>query len=207
MNVKFVMPVVIEELTDKCLSGYDLDWKQLILVDNSLDQFAKKYIERGAVVHSNPTNIGVSASWNIGTQSDADFLFIISQSMRFNKGFSEMISKLDQANEYGLLTTEGFHCIGFTRKTFDTVGNFDEMFYPGYFEDNDFLYRLRLAGIHGDGVHTLPKVELDAICQGNALTLKSGKIANVRFDILCNYYIRKWGGSPGHETFTKPFNQ
>jgi hypothetical protein len=206
MNVKFLIPVVVEELTDNCLSGYDLDWKNLILVDNSPDQFAKKYVERGAIVHSFPSNIGVSASWNIGIRSDADFLFIISQSIIFNKGFSEIIANINKADEYGLMTQEGWHCIGFTRKTFDIVGEFDETFYPGYYEDNDYAYRMKLVDIHGKN-RNLPKVQLSTACQGNAMAIKSGKIVNVRFDLLGQYFVKKWGGYPGNEKFITPFNK
>ena len=56
-----------------------------------------------------------------------------------------MVEVTKQANEYGLLTEEAWHCIGFTRKTFDKVGMFDEQFYPGYYEDNDYGYRLKIG--------------------------------------------------------------
>ena len=207
VNIKFVIPVIIEEITDKCLSKYDLDWKQLILVDNSKDGFCKKYLDKGAEIRFHPENLGVAGSWNYGIRSDADFLWIISSSLIFNKGFSELIEKTKEANEYGLLTDEAWHCIGFTRKTFDKVGMFDEQFYPGYYEDNDFGYRLKLAGIHNHpDFPSLPKVKIDVTCQGTATTLKSG-LVKPRFDLLQEYYKRKWGGLPGNEKFIIPFNQ
>jgi len=207
MNIKFVIPVIIQEITEKCLASYDLDWEQLIIVDNSKNSFAKKYIERGAEVRMHPQNLGVSGSWNYGIGSDAEFLWIISSSLIFNQGFSELVDRIDQANEYGLLTDQAWHCIGFTRKTLDTVGMFDEQFYPGYYEDNDYGWRLQLAGIHNAPNHpSMPKIDIDVTCQGTATTLKSGLIS-VRFDLLQDYYRHKWGGLPGSERFTKPFNQ
>lgn len=207
MNIKFVIPAIIEKITDKCLSSYDLDWSQLILVDNSKESFCTKYLGKGAEVRFHPENLGVAGSWNYGIRSDAEFLWIISSSIVFNKGFSELVEKTKEANEWGLLTEEAWHCIGFSRKTFDKVGMFDELFYPGYYEDNDFGYRLKLAGIHNNPDHpSLPKVKVDVTCQGTATTLKSG-LVKPRFDLLQQYYTRKWGGLPGYETFLTPFNQ
>jgi GT2 family glycosyltransferase len=37
--------------------------------------------------------------------------------------------------------------VAFHRHTWDTVGRFDEGFYPGYYEDSDYCYRARRKGI------------------------------------------------------------
>lgn len=204
--IKIVIPVIIEKVTDKCLDRFDIDYQQLILIDNSRESFAKKYEGRGAQIYYHPENLGVPGSWNLGLKSEADFVWIVSSSLIFNAGFSELVEKMPQANEWGLLTDQAWHCIGFTRKTVDTIGYFDEQFYPGYYEDNDYGYRLQLAGIHNDGVHELPKVSLDVHNQGNALTMRSG-IVNVKFYRNQEYYQNKWGGLPGKEVYTAPFGR
>jgi hypothetical protein len=206
MNIKFILPVMIEKIADKCIASYDLDPHNLMIVDNSKRGFCKKYIEKGFDVYSHPENLGVPASWNIGMKSDADFLFIVSESLIFNKGFSELIEKLQFANEWGLLTNQAWHCIGFTRKTIEKVGLFDEQFYPAYFEDTDYCYRLKINHIHNEGNNNMPKVEIDVTCQGTALVLKSG-LVSVKFDRLIEYYKHKWGGLPDQEKFLTPFNQ
>ena len=58
---------------------------------------------------------------------------------------------------------------------------------------------LKLAGIHNHpDFPSLPKVKVDVTCQGTATTLKSG-LVKPRFDLLQEYYKRKWGGYPGEE--------
>ena len=207
MNIKFVIPVIVEEVTDRCLETYDLDWKQLILVDNSKNSFAKKYEGRGTEIHYYPNNLGVSASWNIGVKSDAEFLWIVSSSMIFNKGFSELVEATNNlADEYGLLSDHGWHCIGFTRKTFGIVGMFDEEFYPGYFEDNSYAYRLKINNIHNIGNHNIARVDINATCQGTALALKAG-VVHPEFTQLRELYKKMWGGYPGEETYLTKFNK
>ena len=39
-----------------------------------------------------------------------------------------------------------FSCFMIGREALEKVGPFDENFYPAYFEDNDYHYRIRLAG-------------------------------------------------------------
>ena len=203
-RIKFVIPVIMEDITDKCLEKYDLDWKDLILIDNSKEGFCKKYEGKGAAIYYHPENAGVSKSWNYGVKSDADYLWVLSSSLVFKHGFSELIEKMEYANDFGLLTNQAWHCLCLGRKTMDMIGLFDEKFYPGYFEDNDYLRRMKLAKIHDLGEYQMPKVELDVECQGTALAMKAGKV-EVDFATLLAYYVEKWGGNPGQEIFDLPF--
>lgn len=83
---------------------------------------------------------------------------------------------------------------------------FDEGFIPAYHEDNDYHRRLQLAGF-GDKIFG---VNLPFLHYGSG-TLKSVEhVANgwgARFAACQEYYVKKWGGLPGHETYTVPFNQ
>jgi len=98
-----------------------------------------------------------------------------------------------------------FSCFMLSRETIDKVGYFDEKFYPAYFEDNDYHYRINLAGLRG------VKTSKSLYFHYGSRTSKGGeKIKEkVSFSYLTNrdYFIRKWGGKPGQETFTTPFNK
>jgi hypothetical protein len=76
---------------------------------------------------------------------------------------------------------------------------------PWYFADNDYYRRLKLAGFSvieagGEGVN-----------HEASSTIKSDPNLNflngVTFPLYAHYYACKWGGSPGHEAFLRPFNQ
>jgi hypothetical protein len=95
----------------------------------------------------------------------------------------------------------------FNRKVFDTVGYFDEVFYPAYFEDNDYIVRYSMAfpGSSPEAnVAYLEKVPLNAKLLGIAQGLN-----HVTWDP--NYegqrerFIAKWGSYP-NALFKHPYN-
>jgi hypothetical protein len=182
----------------------DVDRERILIIDNSERSFGKTLGDYQ--VEYFPENKGVGSSWNIGFRRGAEYNILISASMYFKNGISELVKKLSYANEYGLLTYEGWHTIVIGRKTIDTIGEIDENFYPAYYEDNDYMYRMKLADIHNKPFGaTLPKIDIDVECAGNAMSVKSGLV--VDFEKNAAYYEKKWGGKPGQEKYTKPFNE
>lgn len=85
----------------------------------------------------------------------------------------------------------------------EAVGMQDENLFPAYFEDNDYIRRIRLAGyefpycehtkiVHkgSENIHTYPE-----LMQQNHCT----------FEANAAYYRSKWGGMPGAEVHQHPF--
>ena len=95
-----------------------------------------------------------------------------------------------------------FACFCVNRRLFDIVGEFDETFNPCYFEDNDMHRRIRLAGFEA-----LRYASYHHYLNG---TIKYDSerraVVQSRFPLVRDYYIAKWGGLPGSETYTIPFN-
>jgi GT2 family glycosyltransferase len=108
---------------------------------------------------------------------------------------------------------QGAACMAIGRNAIETVGYFDQNFWPAYFEDADYFRRLELSGI--------PNLWDERIL------VEHNRSQTVRADFLLKqlhderirrnerYYIRKWGGlrgwggpeePPGQEFFTHPFN-
>lgn len=84
-------------------------------------------------------------------------------------------------------------------KLIEICGWFDENFFPAYFEDNDMYYRIHLAG------------QKHYLVTRNGFYHKQSATTGVlitkdHWNYCENYYRAKWGGIPGEERFTKPFN-
>ena len=92
------------------------------------------------------------------------------------------------------------------KECWEKIGEFDETFKPAYFEDNDYHYRINLAGMKAI---CLPTAMFYHYGNGTQHEAIPGKQFTSNFQFECNrrYYETKWGGLPGKETFQKPFNE
>lgn len=83
------------------------------------------------------------------------------------------------------------------------IGGWDTVF-SAYYSDNDQRRRWTLAGWECIDTH------IEGVNHEGSATIKSDPKLNFlngqTFPLYRDYYIRKWGGEPGHEIFSKPFN-
>lgn len=145
-------------------------------------------------------NRGVSWSWNYGVDnSPYNEVLIVNDDVIFEPGtISYMVSK---SKEYAIFgSSAGFACFIINKNLFKL--KFDEAFYPAYFEDNDIKYRAILDKLPIDTLNQNAKVWHHISKSQN----KGQIVSPARFEELKQYYIKKWGGEPGHETYTIPFN-
>lgn len=95
-----------------------------------------------------------------------------------------------------------FSAFMINKECWEKVGEFDEIYFPAYYEDNDYHYRIKLAGLVAITYppalffHYGSRTQLEAI--GRPLTDTANQHAQ---------FIRKWGGDPGKETFKTPYNK
>lgn len=213
MTYQIVMPIYKElPHIERNLESLN-DWEHLLIVDNSVDKWCKKFEGRGCKIEYRPENIGVARSWNIGLKEGKEYTFVVSSSVYFPNGFIEVADKLRKLIaegvpnvEYGVFTNLGWHCNAITQKTVEICGYFDENFYPAYEEDVDYARRLYVANLHGkEAEHNVPFINIDAAPIEIAATIKRAGL-HVEFNKLRNYYIAKWGGDHAKETFDTPFN-
>lgn len=190
-----------------------ISWRnRLVLVDNT-----GGYLDQQDCFFRT-TSPSVAGSWNQGVhalmQHNADVLFLVSNSVLFSSGAREMLDRAaDIALEHGGVEFAhfGWHLIGIARKTLIEVGQFDENFAPAYYEDNDWLYRHGL--LHGTrwwesgtGWPYIMPEDIRARHLGDARTLRDGGV-EIRFDLLRDYYVAKWGGEPKQERFVRGWNK
>jgi hypothetical protein len=86
---------------------------------------------------------------------------------------------------------------------FEKVGTFDENFIPAYFEDNDFHYRIITLGYKGVATTKAPFYHYGSATINGADT---NPVPSFVFEGNRDYFVSKWGGTPGAETFKHPYN-
>ena len=155
-------------------------------------------------IEQTPSNYGVAKSWNkLCSQifQNHTHALIINDDISFTHSPENVLSFLD-SNTFDLaLPPEEYQWSTFclTKQCFLDI-QFDENFYPAYYEDNDFKYQALQKNktiIYSD--HLIP-----------SKFTKSGSRDLNTFDTLNknrSYYIKKWGGLPNNETFPYPFNK
>jgi glycosyltransferase involved in cell wall biosynthesis len=164
-------------------------------------------IARGATVSvlSPGKNLGVAASWNaILTAAHPATAIVSNDDITLGP---ETLARL-AASDADFTIAEGPpHANGWclfaqTARCTERVGLYDTLFYPAYYEDTDYHRRLTLAGIEPLRLPTDHAHEGWATIklEGYDGPTYQGQKKNL------DYYVEKWGGPPGNERFTRPFN-
>jgi hypothetical protein len=191
-----------------------LTWdRPVTVIDNTANlSWARTCGDHGWDHISIGCNLGVASSWNLAaalarTRPDRPrYLALISSSVEWDQGLLQVDKLVDAAADPArglLLEPLAFHGVVWALELLDRLGPFDENFWPGYHEDNDWVHRLECAGEH-TAANPIPKAEVDARSK-NAVTLRSGAIVRPDFGWQLRYYAAKWGGPPGQEVWCNPF--
>lgn len=192
---------------------------------NSLDTPVVPYIEKNFV-----KNLGVSKGWNNGIrhclEKGCDFVFVANDDILLSPNalniLADRLEVEDDAilvtgrNAYGRATEEDFHelvsddegenpdysCFMVGERYWDIVGEFDENFSPAYFEDNDSHRRIIVSGHKALNLGKVPVYHEGSISRRKPII----GVNNRSFERNQEYYVKKWGGDRGEETFDHPFN-
>lgn len=181
-------------------------------------------------VITNETNLGVAPAWNQGlTAATGNVLAVLNNDIQVTKGWLKACTwalkehdlalvspfaatgELDypleqrgkiftQKNQERLWPDFDFCAVVLPRKTWETIGPFDEKFLVGGYEDTDYAYRLKKAGlrygvtgaafIHHFGSQTLGEFKR----RGDKHAAHNKE-----------YFISKWGEDPSYRVGTLPW--
>jgi hypothetical protein len=158
-----------------------------------------------------PYNLGVAKSWNY-LINQLNQCIISNDDVVFGLNDIEMFLEAADANPGSILLETNHPVGGFSTfyvnrpELWLSMGGFDELFAPAYFEDNDCRWRLLVAN------NPAVKVNLPSWSHDNSSTLHRGDDHYKRMHWCCfernkAYYQVKWGGLPGKEQFTTAFNK
>jgi hypothetical protein len=150
----------------------------------------------------------VAASWNflcrkIFSKPTVTHALILNDDVYLNKKFYEIDKFLKLFGEEPLITCQqGWCSFLISKKTFTSIGGFDENFKGAYFEDKDYERRLKVARLslmrHG---------MLNPSIFNESSSIKKNPSLNNNYKANAEYYAEKWGGNQGGEIFTTPFNK
>lgn len=202
------------DLLQETLKKYENDFPNtfIMVVDNGNQ--VQEIQQKNVLLIRNYENFGVSKSWNqmlieafLANEKYKEIrptfenVLVLNDDIYLGKTEEEIINFIDN-NEFSLATTTLTWCAFLiSKKTFLEVGPFDEEILPAYFEDNDYAYRLKLEGVpHSCYEFLNPETFI------NSGSIAKDPSLNLNFEKNRQYFIRKWGGEPGKETFLQPFN-
>jgi len=179
---------------------------QIFILDNGKQDIPR--LSTNMTIYEMSENLGVAGSWNWLIKNAikhlySDFL-ILNDDVILKKGESEINALIQQGGEntfYVCKTFYNWSSFILNRTIFEKVGEFDETFKKCFFEDNDYSYRMQLAGVNYAFHDSLnPEVYRNSQTIAKDPTL-SGYLENEQ------YYIKKWGGKPSSETYKTPFGK
>ena len=185
----------------------------IFVIDNSNGGY-KKTQDNIEVFKTN--NLGVAGSWNFMMKKfKKDLLIIVNDDNKLIPECIEAFEKLylkDPKNGfYSGLT--GFSLFSLIPEiAIKKIGFFDEKFFPAYYEDSDYHYRMILNNERFVNSH-IQLCEI-GINSKSSNTVNNPKIKislkqEIQKGILKNRkrYLKKWGGLPHIEKYKTPFNK
>jgi GT2 family glycosyltransferase len=183
----------------------DLPTTKIFVVDNGQQGISTKVKHPNLFVTENEANVGVATSWNMLCDAifkDHDYAIILNDDIYWGRKEYEIDNLLTNHNNPLFCSTQDWCAFIIGKKVFNKVGRFDEDFYPAYYEDNDYTYRMRLMGM---SVFKIPF--MNPFMYETSQTLE--REPSLRQLILENKqrYIKKWGGEPTKEKFKTPYNK
>lgn len=198
-RMDLLLPSIIKYITT------DFPNVDIHIIDNGNQHI--KFLEAmpNVKVYEEKENLGVAASWNKLCKKiyeSHDFALIINDDVYL--GYNTLVVEKAMAKcQSGFSQSNASWSVFLMHKEFyDFVGDFDEIFHPAYYEDSDYLYRMKLLGVRQDIDSLLDPQEANI-----SMTYeKAPDMVNQAMNDNKQRYIEKWGNLPLLETYIKPYN-
>ena len=195
-------------LLPSLIKYYTKDFKdiEIYVIDNGKQDLSFLNVFPNIYVHEEEQNLGVAGSWNKLCKKIFEkhsHALILNDDVYLGYG-TETVNKVIEKYQFSLVQSfVSWSVILISKYMYDYIGDFDETFYPAYYEDSDYLYRMKLKGIRQD-------VEAELNPQTVRISMTQEKdpdLVNASMQENRLRYIEKWGNSPLLETFITPYNK
>lgn len=209
-NIKLVVVIPTinrADLLNEALTKYFEDFKEthIAICDNGKQDIITR--EEKFMIYRPENNLGVSASWNMlidyADKINATHVLVLNDDIYLGRTEHE-VKMIIKNNPIADFINSFQNWCSFILKVdmWKKVGKFDEEFYPAYFEDNSFDYKMTLANAEKAWTSFL-----DPIVYRNSMTIAKDPTLNQRFAQNRQTYIDMWGGIPTQEKFKTKYNK
>lgn len=182
---------------------YEIDFPNTkkFIVDNGNQDLGWNLDKVNATIIENEKNVGVAGSWNQLCREifkEHEYALILNDDIYLGRqewGIDSFFTWLDinKPDADFFVGPRDWCAFIIPKKTFEDVGDFDERFFPAYYEDNDYAMRMKLMG---KKIEIVPF--LDPAVFRSSETIKKDS-ESCKPEQSKKEYIQKWGGLPGEE--------
>ena len=183
----------------------DFPTTKIYVLDNGKQGIKEKLSHPNIIIVESKDNMGVASSWNFLLDmiyQNHDYALILNDDIYFGRKDWELDNLLTNFKKPIYISMQDWCAFILPKETFEEIGKFDETFFPAYFEDNDYMYRMKMKSKE---IFKIPFLN-PFIYQSSQTTDKDPSLRDY-VENNRQYYTEKWGGLPNRETFKKPFNK
>ena len=195
------------DLLNEALDKYLEDFKDtdIFIVDNGNQSIITR--EEKFAIYRPAENLGVAKSWNMimdyADKVEATHVLMLNDDIYLGRTEHEikMIMRNNENADF-MNSFQNWCSYILTVDIWKKAGKFDEEFFPAYFEDNSFDYKMSLINAKKTWTSFL-----DPFTYRNSMTIAKDPTLNNRFAQNRAMYIDMWGGLPTEERYVTKFNK
>ncbi len=195
------------DLLNEALAKYFEDFKNthIAICDNGNQDIITR--EENFMIYRPQENLGVAKSWNMlmdySDKIGATHVLILNDDIYLGKNETDLALLIKNNLDADFINSFHNWCSYILRvDIWKKAGMFDEEFFPAYFEDNSFDYKMTLIGAKKTWTSFL-----DPIVYRNSMTIAKDPALNQKFMQNKQMYIEMWGGLPTEEKYLTKFNK
>ena len=195
------------DLLNEALQIYFEDFKDthIAICDNGKQDIITR--EENFMIYRPDENLGVAKSWNMlmdyADKLDATHVLMLNDDIYLGRTEHEIKMVLRNNDNADFINSFSNWCSYILKvEAWKKAGKFDEEFFPAYFEDNSFDYKMTLIDAKKSWTSFL-----DPIVYRNSMTIAKDPALNNRFAQNRAMYIQMWGGLPTEEKYLTKFNK
>jgi GT2 family glycosyltransferase len=196
-------------LVESVLNYINIDFKDIDIhiIDNGKQnlQFLCDIMDN-VYVYEQDENLGVAKSWNKLCKrifQDYEYALIINDDVYLGYNTEFVESKITQYPNTLITSFASWSMFIISKSIYNEIGEFDEIFYPAYYEDSDYIYRMKLKNLK----HTADQTLNPHVLRISMTYELAPDMVNEAMQVNRLRYIEKWGGSPLLENFKNPYNK